>query len=67
MDSITVDQTRHNEDMNTIVMAVEILKRRLVMLEVVSEGHDAWFNKGGKEESKEKDFELFNLDEWDNL
>lgn len=41
MDSITVDQTRHNEDMNTIVMAVEILKRRIVMLEVVSKGHDA--------------------------
>ena len=39
--SITVGQTRHNEDMNTIVMAVEILKRRLVMLEVVSKGHDA--------------------------
>lgn len=39
--SLLVDQTRHNEDRNTTVMAVEILKTRLVMLEVVSKGHHA--------------------------
>lgn len=52
--SLLVDQTRHNEDRNTTVMAVEILKRRLVMLEVVSKGHHARFNKGGKEERRIK-------------
>lgn len=35
-------------------MAVEILKTRLVMLEVVSKGHHARFNKGGKEERRIK-------------
>ena len=30
MESITVDKTRHKEDMNTIVMAMETLHKRLV-------------------------------------
>ena len=30
MESITVDKTRHKEDMNTTIMAMEILHKRLV-------------------------------------
>lgn len=39
MESIAVDQTRYNEDMDTTIMAVEILKRPVV-LEVTPKEYD---------------------------